>query len=243
MLRLCAFDLGNTLVNDSLLFHGAVRDISEWLVSRGAVQNPEEFRKVYDEINRQTFLPFISHTYGELMFFEKAFSWLGTNTVSAEEALLQYRRFLLDRTHLSPVLIDGLNYLRSRGLRLCVISNERTVRVTDFLKKTGLDPMFDGVFVSEEVGVEKPDERIFRLALDSFSLTGEEALMFGDNEIADGGCRSLGMFFVLVTEYKNRHWVWEGGSSHPPDYVMDRISRESLQKFFSWRENHDCPKR
>jgi len=154
-----------------------------------------------------------------------------------------YRNFLLDRVSLDPEMVDGLEYLRSRGLKTCIVSNERTERVTDFLAKTGLGPLFDEVIVSEAMGVEKPDERIFRRALDLFSVRGEEAAMFGDNEIADGGCRGLGMPFVLVTEHKNREWGWEEGSPHPPDYVLDRITRESLQKFFAWKEQQYASKK
>ena len=240
MLKLCAFDLGNTLVNDSQLFSGAVQDISEWLMKQGAVRNAEEFRSVYEEVNWNTYLPFISHTYGEPVFFETSFRRLGITSVLPDEALRVYRQFLMNRLSLKPDLMEGLRYLRSRGLRLCIISNERTQRVTDFLSKTGLSSIFDEVVVSEAVGAEKPDPKIFQYALDLFSLKGEEAVMFGDNEIADGGCRSLGMPFVLVTEYKNHNWVWEEGSSHTPDYVMERISRESLKRFLTWKENpHD----
>jgi HAD superfamily hydrolase (TIGR01549 family) len=242
MLKLCAFDLGNTLGNDTLLFREAVRDVSEWLGVRGAA-DAEEFRAVYEEINRETFLPFISHTYGEIEFFENTFARLGIDDVTPQETLSAYREFLQNRLSVDPALVDGLEYLRSRGIRLCILSNERTERVKAFLAKTGLAPLFDEVFVSEAVGVEKPDERIFRIALERFALRGEEAAMFGDNEIADGGCRSLGMLFVLVTAYKNNGWRWEEGSPHPPDYVMDRITRESLQSFCAWMENPDVPKR
>lgn len=242
MLKLCAFDLGNTLGNDTLIFREAVRDISEWLAGKGAA-DAAEFTAVYEEINRGTFLPFISHTFGEIKFFEKTFARLGIRNLTPRETLSAYRKFLQARITVDPALVDGLVYLRSRGIKLCILSNESTERVDAYLEKTGLAPLFDEVIVSEAVGVEKPDERIFRIALERFALRGEEAAMFGDNEISDGACRNLGMFFVLVTAYRNSGWRWEEGSPHPPDYVMDRITRESLQSFFAWTENPDNPKR
>jgi FMN phosphatase YigB (HAD superfamily) len=235
MLKLCAFDLGNTLVNDALLFQNSVHDVSTWLAARAAV-DAEEFRSLYEEINRKTFLPFISHTYGELEFFEETFALLKIKTVSPQEALSAYRSFLLGRIGPDRELLDGLSYLRSRGMKLAIISNERTARVDAFLEKTGYLPLFDLVVVSEAVGLEKPDTGIFLFALDHFGLRGGEAAMFGDNEIADGACRDLGMRFVLITTFKNSAWRWEQGSSHTPDYVIERINRESLRNFCVWAE-------
>src|SRR2546429_6693189 len=54
---------------------------------------------------------------------------------------------------------------RSRGLTAGVISNSNgTIRAT--LRTLGLLPSLDFVLDSAEVGVEKPDPRIFRLALE-----------------------------------------------------------------------------
>ena len=100
-----------------------------------------------------------------------------------------------------------------------------------YLEKTDLAQYFDTVIVSEAIGVEKPDLRIFQETLNRLNVESEEMIMFGDNEIADGACVQLGIFFVLVTEHKNENWVWEKGNPFKPDYVMEQINREQMRVF------------
>ena len=55
--------------------------------------------------------------------------------------------------------------------------------------------------------------------------------MFGDNEIADGACKKLGIYFVLVKDYMTKDWIWEKGSPHTPDYIMEKITRKDMVAF------------
>lgn len=61
---------------------------------------------------------------------------------------------------------------------------------------------FDGLVVSEEVGVEKPDQRIFRNFLNIRGRPGEDFVYFGNNLNRDPACREVGMDFVLVKNFK-----------------------------------------
>ncbi|MGD9182177.1 MAG: hypothetical protein PVG15_11935, partial [Desulfobacterales bacterium] len=64
-------------------------------------------------------------------------------------------------------------------------------------------------------------------------IKGEEMAMFGDNEIADGAAKKLGIFFILVTGYMNKSWIWEKGSSYAPDYIMEKITRKDMEGFLN----------
>jgi HAD superfamily hydrolase (TIGR01509 family) len=233
VLKACAFDLGNTLSDDMALLEGALGDVAAWLAEGGAIRDPAAFAAAYREINRDDFRPFISHTFGEPEFFREAFARVGVRGVTPAEALGRYRARVLERTRVDPGLPDALDFLASRGLRLAILSNERTERVEAFLGRTGLSARFDAVVVSEAVGVEKPDERIFRIALQRLGTAAAETAMFGDNDVADGACRLVGMPFVLVTQYRNKEWRWETGDAHAPDYVMERITRPHLEAFLA----------
>lgn len=72
---------------------------------------------------------------------------------------------------------------------------------------------------------------IFQEALNRLDVTGEEVVMFGDNDIADGACKQLGITFVLVTGYKNTAWFWEKGNPQKPDYIMEKITRRAVEEF------------
>lgn len=235
MLKACAFDVGNTLSNDTALLEASLADVAGWLQEREAIRDPAAFAATYRQVHEATRTPFISHTFGELQFFEDTFTRLGIRGVEPAEALARYRGRVLDRTRVDPELPSALAWLRARGFRIGILSNERTERIETFLDRTGLAAHFDAVVVSEAVGVQKPDERIFRIALERLGTAAEETAMFGDSEVADGACRRIGMVFVLVTQYRRSGWGWDAGSAHAPDCVLQRISREELERFFADR--------
>ena len=227
----CVFDLGNTLVNDTRLTKAATAEMGDWLCANAWVESPEVFATTYQGINYRTNRPFISHTFGEPEFFEQTFKALSVDAVSPRDALKKYREILIQNFHPDKDVVEAFRVLKENGIRLALLSNERVGRVDAYMKKTDLSRFFDTIIVSEAIGVEKPDPRIFREALNRLEVKAEETIMFGDNEVADGACSRLGILFVLVTAYKNKDWIWEKGSPFKPDYVMGKISRNEMQAF------------
>ena len=72
-IKACAFDLGNTLINDTQLAKAATVDMCQWLFDKSLIQSREEFIPTYEGVNHNTEKPFISHTFSELEFFEETF--------------------------------------------------------------------------------------------------------------------------------------------------------------------------
>ena len=79
-----------------------------------------------------------------------------------------------------PDVAAALAALRARGLRLGIISNW-DARIVPLLKGLGLWELFDAVTASFQVGVEKPDSRIFSEALARCRVTPQRALHVGDS--------------------------------------------------------------
>jgi HAD superfamily hydrolase (TIGR01509 family) len=92
----------------------------------------------------------------------------------------------------------ALTLARDAGLRTAVFSNSNgTIR--GILESLGLARHLDFVIDSREVGVEKPDPRIFGLALTRAGLAPAEAVYIGDIYSIDVvGARSAGMDAVLI---------------------------------------------
>lgn len=103
---------------------------------------------------------------------------------------------------------DALDAARARGTKVAIISNSegmlerlfRDLRIRDY---------FDLVVDSGIVGVEKPDPRIFRFALDRFGVAPARALHLGDIFATDVlGARAAGLRSALVDpygHYEGRH--------------------------------------
>ena len=79
-----------------------------------------------------------------------------------------------------PNVKNGLKRL-SEVCRLGIIANQRP-GLPEHLKELGVYEYLDSglIFGSDDVGMEKPDERIFRAALEKAGVTPEESIMVGD---------------------------------------------------------------
>ena len=93
---------------------------------------------------------------------------------------------------------DVLRELKRRGYRLGVISNADGT-VERLLDDMGLLGHFEFVIDSTSVGVEKPDPRIFRMALERMGIEPHEAVYVGDvYEIDVAGARAAGIRAFLI---------------------------------------------
>ncbi|MGI6254802.1 MAG: HAD family hydrolase [Acutalibacter sp.] len=97
-----------------------------------------------------------------------------------------------------PFAVQALQQLRDRGVKTGLISNwDPSCRRV--LQETGLAPYLDPIVVSSEVGVEKPDPRIFRRALELSGDRPENCLYVGDNYYDDGvGASGVGMAYCIL---------------------------------------------
>jgi putative hydrolase of the HAD superfamily len=73
-----------------------------------------------------------------------------------------------------------LEWLSSRGLRLAVITNAPGAHQRQKLASVGLAHLFDSIVISEELGVPKPDARIFQAACVKLGVRPEEVVHVGD---------------------------------------------------------------
>lgn len=93
---------------------------------------------------------------------------------------------------LVPRAIEALDYLRSR-YRLYILSNGFTELQTRKIQSAGIYDYFDGIVLSEDIGVNKPDRRLFDHALRMAGVAADEALMVGDDFDVDiAGARAAG---------------------------------------------------
>lgn len=94
-------------------------------------------------------------------------------------------------------VVPALGRLRALGLRLAVISNANgTLRA--HLARLGLEAHVDHVVDSHDVGVEKPDPRLFQIALERVGTRAETTVHVGDLYHVDvTGARAAGLRAVL----------------------------------------------
>ena len=117
--------------------------------------------------------------------------------VLADEILRAYDWKAVPGTVVFPDVFPVLDELRSRGIRLGVVTNSsQPMSLRDHeLRQHGLLPYFpDCRLAAADVGYLKPHPRIFHCALERIGVAPAEAVFIGDNPIADvSGALGVGM--------------------------------------------------
>jgi putative hydrolase of the HAD superfamily len=94
-----------------------------------------------------------------------------------------------------------LNDLKAAGYILAVVSNSDG-RIESAFKQAGIDGYFDFFVDSYNVGIEKPDPEIFRLATEEAMVVPEQAAYVGDLYWVDVvGARNAGLLPILYDPF------------------------------------------
>lgn len=110
------------------------------------------------------------------------------------DAALLFRTLSLRHIRLYPQAAEVLRTLRARGKGVYLLSNAQATFTVPELNKLGLIPLFDGIVLSSDVGVKKPDQAIFQQLLIQYGLRPETCLMIGNDGTADiQGAAAVGM--------------------------------------------------
>lgn len=99
-------------------------------------------------------------------------------------------------TELDEPMIGLVRELRGLGLSTVLLSNSWGNRYPMAL----LDEIFDPVVISGDVGLRKPDPRIYRLALEPGGISPGQAVFIDDAEPNTEAAAALGMHTVLHTD-------------------------------------------
>lgn len=104
-----------------------------------------------------------------------------------------YERFRSpDCWQVDASLVSGLRNYSNNGLIGLVSNWDRRGR--GLVRSLALEDLFDEIVLSSEVGYEKPDQEIFRVALERLGLEPNNGLMIGDNRRLDiEPAKSLGL--------------------------------------------------
>ena len=122
-----------------------------------------------------------------------------------------------------PGVVDTLRRLRERGVRLALVTNGSGAAQRRKIDRFDLAPLFDSIVIEGELGVGKPDERVYRHACEQLGVAPAEAWMAGDRLDWDVAApQRLGILAI---------WVDTAGQGLPPSSPVrpDRIIRSLVE--------------
>lgn len=178
------FDLGDTLVDNTMVWQGMLKDLRKALGEMGRDHSLEELFTLFESASRDN----VANPFSDVQI-----------TLGLDEAERQFaedsacwRYELEEIVHGVPDLLAALK----ERYKLGVIANQSPGSETRYRQ---IRPFFDVFMASSECGERKPNPRFFQLALETAQCLPERAVMVGDrmdNDIRPA--RLLGMKTIRI---------------------------------------------
>ena len=101
-----------------------------------------------------------------------------------------------------PEVRDVLARLQAAGMRTAILSNGAPKMLDDAVRAAQLTKLFDAVLSAEDVGVYKPDPRVYRLAVDRLGVRAEQICFQSANAWDAVGAKAFGFRVVWINRYR-----------------------------------------
>ncbi|MGH2560495.1 MAG: HAD family hydrolase [Thermomicrobiales bacterium] len=142
------------------------------------------------------------------------------------------------RADLVPGIADLIHRLKGQGMPLGLVADTRAGAYRNVLRQHDLYDLFDAFAISELLGVEKPDRRIFLHALDALGIAPPawpRVAMVGNNLARDiRGANALGLISIWLA-WNRRYPLRPAALDEQPAYqvhaadelgdLLDRLAR------------------
>ena len=90
---------------------------------------------------------------------------------------------------LYPQVKEVLNSLKKKNYKLSILSNGTPALLNELVKSNDLENIFDDLFSIEEVGIYKPDSKVYEMPLKKHQIKSEEVAFLSANtwDVSGGG--------------------------------------------------------
>lgn len=240
MFEHCIFDLYGTLVDihteerAPALWEGLAENFTRW----GAKYSPKELCDAYFSFVEQEEKAMgagkgYDHESHPEIKLEPVFAMLfAAKGVQADAELVARagRRF----RQLSTIFIklyDGvpemLAALRKAGKGVWLLSNAQRLFTAYEMDTLGITDAFDGIYLSSDYGVKKPDSRFFSVLLQERGIDPEKAVMVGNDGKCDiAGAKAMGLATVYI-----RSDISPREELPDADFVLEEMDISKVQQF------------
>ena len=113
---------------------------------------------------------------------------------------------------------ETLNKLKKKDFKLAILSNGTPSLLESLVKNNNLENIFDDIFSIEEVGIFKPDSKVYELPVNKYNIKKDEILFLSANTWDVSGGGNYGYNSVWVNRNKN---IFDNLDYQPLDEIHD----------------------
>ncbi len=129
---------------------------------------------------------------------DKSMNFYNIDTAMRSELLNLYK-VLSPFTEVS----DALNKLKQSNYKLAILSNGTPDLLNELVVSNGLKDIFDDIFSVEEVGIFKPDSKVYDLPINKYNIEKDKVLFLSANTWDVSGAGNYGYNTVWVNRNNN----------------------------------------
>lgn len=230
------FDIDDTLYSTSEFSDHARRAAVESMRRRGLRLPSDLVLRELGEVIRE-FSSNYEHHFDKLLLRLPRSAWVGVNPAVLVAAGVQaYHDAKIRRLRPFPDVLPALRSLARTGLVRGIITAGLQVKQADKLLRLGLYEYFTptALFISDQIGISKPNPKLYQRACEETGLDPGETMYVGDNPVQDiDPANAAG--FVTVHVRRGRH-SGEKGRTRPAYSLRDfKELLTLLRKVFSVR--------
>ena len=226
------FDLDDTLHDDSAAYQAAAKHVAADVAAQRPVDAMRllhayiaEANGFWKKLSTEHLTTAIHDTRVQLWY--DALVAAGIDDIDlARVCAERYNAYRADELQLLPGALELLIALRERGCKIGIVSNGFAATHHDKIERLALRARIDALFLADEMGMVKPDPRVFEHACALLGSDPQRTAMVGDRYDRDiTGAQEAGLFTVLI----DVHAIPIPEGAAPPDVVVATIGEVLAQ--------------
>ena len=117
-----------------------------------------------------------------------------------------------------PEVPEVLKRLKEKNYKLGILSNGTPSLLNELVKSNNLDNIFDDIFSIEEVGIYKPDSKVYDMPIKKYKIQKEEVAFLSANTWDVSGGGNYGYSSIWVNRNNN---IFDNLDYKPKDEVKN----------------------
>jgi len=223
-LRAVLFDIDDTLFSTSEFAGHARRNAMQAMIEHGLNMDLEEAIRELDEVIAEFSSNYPSH-FDKLLLRIPSSRYAGVNrAILVAAAIKEYHDTKSRELRPFPEVLGTFQLLSRTDLIIGIISAGLEIKQAEKLVRLGLYPFLTptAIFISDQIGISKPNVKIYQTVCASLSIEPGELMYVGDNPFHDiDPCNRLGIITVR-TRRGSRYSTVEGETK--PRYEIESMN-------------------
>jgi len=215
-LKAIFFDIDDTLYSTYEFSEMARENAIKAMISAGLRMSREELRQELDEIVSE-FSSNYEHHFDKLLMRMPRRFYKGINpAIIVSAAVVAYHDTKFRHLNIYDDALEVLKLLYNSDLILGVITAGLTIKQAEKLVRLKILPYLapSAIFISDQIGISKPNTKLYLRACSDLNLRPAETMYIGDNPVNDiDPCNQIGM--ITVRNMRSGRYIELQGETEP----------------------------